>query len=103
LSLTRRAIKEKFPTPTVPLTAVLQNRQVFLPDRIVRTVQGSIVKEIFESKRVGSRGRGRPRMRWLVDVEEGLREMKVRDGDRRQSTRKKGSSKLWRRCCLLAA
>jgi len=31
LSLTRSALKDKFPTPTVPLTTVLQNRQVFLP------------------------------------------------------------------------
>jgi hypothetical protein len=31
LSLARRAFKDKFPTPTVPLTAVLQNLQVFLP------------------------------------------------------------------------
>ena len=30
LSLARRALKDKFPTPTVPLTAVLPNRQVFL-------------------------------------------------------------------------
>jgi hypothetical protein len=37
LSLARRALKEKFPTPTVPLTAVLQNRQVFLPDPILST------------------------------------------------------------------
>jgi hypothetical protein len=29
-SLTRRALKDKFPTPTVPLTTVLPNRQVFL-------------------------------------------------------------------------
>jgi hypothetical protein len=34
LSLTRRALKKKFPTPTVPLTAVLQNCQVFLLDPI---------------------------------------------------------------------
>jgi len=32
LSLERRALKDKFPTPTGPLTTVLQNRQVFLPD-----------------------------------------------------------------------
>jgi hypothetical protein len=32
LSLARRALKDKFPTPTIPLTAVLPNRQVFLPD-----------------------------------------------------------------------
>jgi hypothetical protein len=37
LSLSRRAFKKKFPTPTVPLTAVLQNRQVFLPDPIFCT------------------------------------------------------------------
>ena len=32
LSLAKRGIKDKFPTPSVPLTTVLQNRQVFLPD-----------------------------------------------------------------------
>jgi len=34
LSLARRALKDKFPTPTIPLTTVLQNRQVFLPDPV---------------------------------------------------------------------
>jgi len=34
LSLARRTLKDKFPTPTIPLTAVLRNRQVFLPDRV---------------------------------------------------------------------
>jgi len=37
LSLARRALKDKFPTPTFPLTTVLQNRQVFLPDPVVTT------------------------------------------------------------------
>ena len=32
LSLARRALEEKSPTPTIPLRAVLPNRQVFLPD-----------------------------------------------------------------------
>ena len=32
LSLARRTLKDKFPTPTVPLTVVLPNRPVFLPD-----------------------------------------------------------------------
>jgi len=31
LSLPRRALKDKFPMPTVPLTTVLQNREVFVP------------------------------------------------------------------------
>jgi hypothetical protein len=34
LSIARRALKDKFPTPTVLLTTVLQNRQVFLPDPV---------------------------------------------------------------------
>ena len=34
LSLARRALKGKFPTPTVPLRTDLQNRQVFLPDPV---------------------------------------------------------------------
>jgi hypothetical protein len=34
LSLARRAPQNKFSTPTVPLTAVLQNRQLFLPDPV---------------------------------------------------------------------
>jgi len=40
LSLASRALKEKFPTPTIPLTAVLQNSQVFLPDPIY--ISGSL-------------------------------------------------------------
>jgi hypothetical protein len=35
LSLARRALKDKFPAPTVPLTTVSQNRQVFLPDLVL--------------------------------------------------------------------
>ena len=34
LSLARWALKDKFPTPTISLTAVLPNRQVFLPDPV---------------------------------------------------------------------
>ena len=39
--------------------------------------QGRTVKKIFESKREGSRRRGKPRMRWLEDVEKDVLEMKV--------------------------
>jgi len=39
--------------------------------------QGKIFK-IFESKRDGSRRRGRPRVRWLEDVEKDVREMKIK-------------------------
>jgi hypothetical protein len=39
LSLARRALKDKFPTPMVPLTTVLQYRQVFLPDPVLNAGQ----------------------------------------------------------------
>jgi hypothetical protein len=43
LSLARRALKDKFPMPAVPLTTVLQNRQVFLPDPIYSQVIDGVV------------------------------------------------------------
>jgi len=40
--------------------------------------QGKTVKKIFQSKLEGSRKTGRPRLRWLEEVEKDLREMKVK-------------------------
>jgi len=40
-------------------------------------VQGRTVKKMFESEPEGSRRRGKPRLKWLEDVEKDLREMKV--------------------------
>jgi hypothetical protein len=37
LSLAKRAFKDKFPTPKIPLKTVLQNRQVFLSDPVYPT------------------------------------------------------------------
>ena len=45
--------------------------------------QGRTVKKILESKPEGSRS-GRPRMRWLEDVEKDLREMKVKRGRQKE-------------------
>ena len=44
----------------------------------VRMNHGSQLKKIFDSKADGSRRRGRPRLRWLEDVEEDLQEMKFK-------------------------
>jgi len=35
LSLAKRELKDKFPTPTISLTAVLPYRQVFLPEPVL--------------------------------------------------------------------
>jgi hypothetical protein len=49
LSLARRTLKDKFPTLTVPLTAVLTNRQVFLPDSVynINELKNLIFKKEF--------------------------------------------------------
>jgi hypothetical protein len=36
------------------------------------------VKKIFEEKLGGRRGRGRPRLRWIDDVEDDLRNMGIK-------------------------
>jgi len=51
LSLARRTLKDKFPTPTIPLTAVLKNRHVFLPDPVK---SGDITVTCFDRKRSSS-------------------------------------------------
>jgi hypothetical protein len=44
--------------------------------------QGRKIKKIFESKRKGSRRRGRTKLRWLGGVERDIGEMKATKGSR---------------------
>ena len=44
---------------------------------VVRMDQGRTVTKVFQSKLEGSR-RGRPRLKWLEDVEKDRQEMKVK-------------------------
>jgi hypothetical protein len=44
----------------------------------VRTDLGRTVKKILEIESEGSRRRGRPRLRWLEEIEGNLREMKFK-------------------------
>jgi hypothetical protein len=50
LSLARGALKDKFPTPTVPVTTVLQNRRVFLPDPVYIYIYTYIYNFIWRHK-----------------------------------------------------
>ena len=45
---------------------------------LVKNDQGRTFKTIFESKPEGSRRKGRPRLRWLEDIEKDLREIKFK-------------------------
>jgi hypothetical protein len=44
----------------------------------IRMNRGRVVRKIFESELEGRRRRGRPRLRWLEDVEKDLWEMRVK-------------------------
>jgi len=58
-------------------------------EHVVRLDRGRLVKKIFERKPEGRRRMGRPRMKWLENVERDLREMKVeRWGQQAVSTAK---------------
>jgi hypothetical protein len=45
---------------------------------VVRTNETKSLKKIFEGKLEGRRGRGRPRLRWVNDVEDDLRKLGVK-------------------------
>jgi len=45
---------------------------------VIRMKETRSVKKIFEEKLEGRRGRGRPRFRWINDVEEDLRKLVVK-------------------------
>jgi hypothetical protein len=45
---------------------------------VVRMNETRSVKKIFEGKLEGRRSRGRPRLRWINDVEDGLRKLGVK-------------------------
>jgi PAS domain-containing protein len=53
---------------------------------------GRRVKKIFETKSEGSRRKGRPRLRWLEDLREDLREMKFKRWRHKTVDREEGAS-----------
>ena len=52
LSLARRPLKDKFPTPTILLTAVLPNRQVFLPNPVHGPSEGLVKRKLIIVSRI---------------------------------------------------
>jgi hypothetical protein len=68
-------LRELYKAPD--LVVDINRKQPEWLDHVTRIDQRRVVKKIFDSKPEGRRKVGRPRLRWLDDVENDLRVMKI--------------------------
>ena len=57
---------------------VIKVRRLEWLGHVIRMNETRSVRKIFEGKLEGRRGRGRPRLRWINDVEDDLRKLGVK-------------------------
>jgi len=57
---------------------VIKIRRLECLGHVIRVNETRSVKKIFEGKLEGRGGRGRPRLRWINDVEDDLRKLGVK-------------------------
>jgi len=62
----------------IHIVSDIKEKRLGWTGHVVRMDQGRAFKKIFESEPEVSRRGGRPRLRWLEDVQKDLREMKVK-------------------------
>ena len=60
------------------IVAVIRIRRLEWIGHVIRMNETRCVKKIFEGKLDGRRGRGRPRLRWIDNVEDDLRKLGVK-------------------------
>ena len=60
------------------IVTVIKIRRVEWLGHVIRMNETGYVKKVFEGTLEGRRGRGRPRLRWLNDVEDDLRKLGVK-------------------------
>jgi hypothetical protein len=60
------------------IVTVIKIRRLEWLGRIIKMDENRFVKKIFEGKLEERRGRGRPRLRWINDVEDILRKLSVK-------------------------
>jgi hypothetical protein len=60
------------------IITVIKIRRLEWLGHVVRMDESRSVKKIFERKLEGRKGRGRPRLRWINDVEDDLRKLGVK-------------------------
>jgi hypothetical protein len=66
----------KYKTPDI--VSIIKIRRLEWLGHVVRMNETGSVKKIFEGKLEGRRGRGRPRLRWINDVEGDPRKLGVK-------------------------
>jgi len=60
------------------IVTVIKIRRFVWLGHVIRMNETGYVKKVFEGKLEGRRGRGRPRLRWINDVEYDLRKVGVK-------------------------
>ena len=60
------------------IVTVIKIRRLEWLGHVIRMNETRSVKKIFEGKLEGRRGRGRPRLRWIDDVEDDLKKLGVK-------------------------
>jgi hypothetical protein len=60
------------------IVTVIKIRRMEWIEHVIRMNETRSVKKIFEGKLEGRRGKGRPRLRWINDVEDDLRKFDVK-------------------------
>jgi hypothetical protein len=60
------------------IVTVIKIRRLEWLGHVIRMNENCSVKKILEGKLEGRRGRGRPRLRWINDVEDDLRKLGVK-------------------------
>ena len=73
---TNEELMTKYKTPDT--VSIIKIRRLEWLGHVVRMNETGSVKKIFEGKLEGRRGRGRPRLRWINDVEDDLRKLGVK-------------------------
>ena len=73
---TNEELMTKYKAPDI--VNIINIRRLEWLGHVVRMTETRSVKKISEGKLEGRRGRGRPRLRWINDVEDNLRKLGVK-------------------------
>ena len=87
---TNEELMTKYKTPDT--VSIIEIRRLEWLGHVVRMNETRSVKKIFEGKLEGRRSRGRPRLRWINDVEDDLRKLGVKRWRTKASEREEWTS-----------